>query len=81
MEKHEGKTKRKWDVDITCLVCGEMIEKAGDIASEQLAPLTSAAQVCEDALEDDEMDSVIGDGKDSVIGDGKDSVIGDWDDD
>lgn len=35
MEKHEGKTKRKWDVDISCLMCGEIIEKAGEDTSEK----------------------------------------------
>jgi hypothetical protein len=35
MEKHEGKTKRKWDVDISCLMCGEIVEKAGEDISEK----------------------------------------------
>ena len=41
MEKHEGKTKRKWDVDISCLMCGEIIEKAGEDISENAGEDTS----------------------------------------
>ncbi|KAG9188755.1 hypothetical protein G6011_07460 [Alternaria panax] len=93
MEKHEGKTKRKWNVDIPCLVCGDMIEKAGDAASEKPvsekpAPLTPAAQVGDDALEDDkeEQDNTTPTKTSSVnktpTKDGDaDSVIGDAEDD
>ncbi|CAN9306445.1 unnamed protein product [Alternaria alternata] len=41
MEKHEGKTKQKWDVDISCLMCGEIIEKAGEDTSENAGEDTS----------------------------------------
>ena len=88
MEERNGNTKHSWDVDISCLMCGKMIENAGDVASEQLAAST---EVDENALEnkysasphqascvsitpiqDDENDSVMGNEKEE-----EDSVMGD----
>ncbi|RAR15525.1 ebs-bah-phd-like protein [Stemphylium lycopersici] len=48
MEKHNGDVEY-WDVDISCLMCGKMIEKAGDVAPEQLVASTPATKVDEDA--------------------------------
>ncbi len=36
-DKRKSEKKRKWKVDITCLLCGELIEKAEDVPSQDLA--------------------------------------------
>ena len=91
MEKHEGKTKRKWNVDISCLMCGEMIEKAEEDASEKAEedasekPVTStpAAQASDDADVQDitTPTKASGVGKTPTRDGDSDSVIGDADDD
>jgi hypothetical protein len=88
IEKHEGKTKRTWDVDILCLVCGKIIEEARDNALEEPMPTTPAAQVVDDALKVEEEDQdnttltkVSGVGKTPIQDGEADSVIGDADDD
>ncbi|KAF7674910.1 hypothetical protein GT037_006673 [Alternaria burnsii] len=91
MEKHEGKTKRKWNVDISCLMCGEMIEKAEEDVSEKAEedasekPVTStpAAQASDDADVQDitTPTKASGVGKTPTRDGDSDSVIGDADDD
>jgi hypothetical protein len=57
-DKREGQNDRQWDVDIPCLMCGEVIEKAGDDTSEETVPKTPTAQMGDDALEsEEEMDA------------------------
>lgn len=53
-DKREGQNNRQWDVDIPCLVCDKIIEKAGDDAPEEVLPRTPAVQMGDDALEDEE---------------------------
>ncbi|RYO02839.1 hypothetical protein AA0121_g13234 [Alternaria tenuissima] len=91
MGKHNGDVEY-WDVDISCLMCGKMIEKAGDVAPEQLAASTPATKVDKDAptnkysasppqssgVSDTPIQA--GEEKDSVFGDDIDPVIGDGDD-
>jgi hypothetical protein len=88
MGKHNGDVEY-WDVDISCLMCGKMIEKAGDVAPEQLAASTSATKVEKDAptnkysasppqssgVSDTPIQA--GEEKDSVMGDDMKSVMGD----
>jgi hypothetical protein len=83
MEKQDGKIKRKWDVDIPCLMCGEIIEKAGDIASEKPTTSTPASRIGDDALVVDTITPTKASGVSRTpIQDGEeDSVIGDADDD
>ncbi|KAL1794703.1 hypothetical protein ACET3X_006519 [Alternaria dauci] len=82
IEKHEGKIKRKWNVDISCLMCSKIIEKAGDVASEKPAPSTAAPQIGDDADDKDNVTFTKTSGVgDTPIRDGDaDSVIGDADD-
>jgi hypothetical protein len=88
MEKHNGDVEY-WDVDISCLMCGKMIEKAGDVAPEQLVASTPATKVDEDApttkysapppqasgVSDTPIQA--GEEEDSVFGDDIDPVMGD----
>ncbi|RYN85230.1 hypothetical protein AA0119_g13273 [Alternaria tenuissima] len=88
MGKHNGDVEY-WDVDISCLMCGKMIEKAGDVAPEQLATSTSATKVDKDAptnkysasppqssgVSDTPIQA--GEETDSVFGDDVDLVMGD----
>jgi hypothetical protein len=53
-DKREGQNNRHWDVDITCLMCEEIIEKAGDDSPEDAVPQTPVLQMGDDALESEE---------------------------
>jgi hypothetical protein len=54
-DKREGQNNRQWDVDIPCLMCGKIIEKAEDDSPEEAVPQTPVAQTGDDALEDEEV--------------------------
>jgi hypothetical protein len=57
-DKREGQNNRQWDVDIPCLMCGKIIEKAEDDSPEEAVLQTPVAQTGDDALEDEgEMDA------------------------
>ncbi|KAI4921552.1 hypothetical protein J4E85_008897 [Alternaria conjuncta] len=79
LERRGGKPKRKWDVDILCLVCGGMVEEASDKAYKEV-PETAGSQFGSDISEDDKHDiiptaSMVA--KPPVQDDDADSVMGD----
>ncbi|KAI4648722.1 uncharacterized protein J4E79_009793 [Alternaria viburni] len=79
LERRGGKPKRKWDVDILCLVCGGMVEEASEKAYKEV-PETAGSQFGSDISEDDKHDiiptaSMVA--KPPVQDDDADSVMGD----
>jgi hypothetical protein len=59
-DKREGQNNRQWDVDIQCLMCEDIIEKAGDDSPEEAVPQTPVLQMGDDALEsEEEMDKTV----------------------
>ncbi|KAH7076374.1 hypothetical protein BKA63DRAFT_281377 [Paraphoma chrysanthemicola] len=60
-DKREGQDSRRWNVDINCLLCKKLIEKAADeLPPQQEAAKAGPADTVTPSTEDDDLDSVIG---------------------
>jgi hypothetical protein len=83
LEKQRERIKRKWNVDILCLVCGKLIDEARANPPKKSVPTTPAAQAGDDILNDEKNNTTptnMSGVDETLIQDGEaDSVIGDLD--
>ncbi|KAH7069347.1 hypothetical protein FB567DRAFT_540715 [Paraphoma chrysanthemicola] len=60
-DRREGQDNRRWNVDINCLLCKQLIEKAADeLPPQQEDAKVVPAEKITPSTEDDDLDSVIG---------------------